>query len=101
MRSASAACSRSESGPKTAGLGSPLAHTAALQGNLLIVHGTGDDNVPYRRTENLINEFIARNKPFTVMPFPNGYHSITLGKGTSRHLYELMTDYLHRHLPVP
>ena len=72
-----------------------------MQGKLLIVHGTGDDNVPYRRTEKLINETIARNKPFTVMPYPNGEHSFSLGNGASRHLYEWMTDCLHRHLPVP
>ena len=77
------------------------AYAAALQGNLLIVHGSGDENIPYRGTERLINEFIARNKPFTVMSYPNRDHLINLGNRTSRHLYELMTDCLHRHLPVP
>ncbi len=81
-------------------LGSPLAHAAALKGNLLIVHGTGDDNVHYQGTEKLINELIAHNKVFTVMPYPNRDHSINSGKGTSRHLYELMTNYLQQHLPV-
>jgi dipeptidyl-peptidase-4 len=47
-----------------------------------------------------MNELIAQNKPFTVMPYPNRDHSINLGKGTSRHLYELMTAYLRAHLPV-
>ncbi len=81
-------------------LGSPLAHASALQGNLLIIHGTGDDNVHYQGTEKLINELIVHNKAFTVMPYPNRDHSINQGKGTSRHLHELMTDYLRQHLPV-
>ncbi len=81
-------------------LGSPITHAAALKGNLLIVHGTGDDNVHYQGTEKLINELIAQNKRFTVMPYPNRDHAINTGKGTQRHLYELMTNYLHQHLPL-
>ena len=79
--------------------GSPITHAKSLKGDLLIVHGTGDDNVHYQGVEKLINELIAHNKPFTVMPYPNRDHSINTGKGTSRHLYELMTRYLHEHLP--
>lgn len=81
-------------------LGSPITHAAALKGNLLIVHGTGDDNVHYQGTEKLINELVAQNKRFTVMPYPNRDHAINTGKGTQRHLYELMTNYLQQHLPV-
>ena len=81
-------------------LGSPLTHAAALKGNLLLIHGTGDDNVHYQGAEKLLNELIAQNKRFTVMPYPNRDHSINTGKGTSRHLYELMTGYLHEHLPL-
>lgn len=80
--------------------GSPITHAKSLKGDLLIVHGTGDDNVHYQGVEKLINELIAHNKPFTVMPYPNRDHSINTGKGTSRHLYELMTSWLHEHLPV-
>ncbi len=80
--------------------GSPITHAKALKGNLLIIHGTGDDNVHYQGVEKLINELVAHNKPFTVMPYPNRDHAINLGKGTSRHLYELMTAYLRQHLPV-
>lgn len=81
-------------------LGSPLAHAKQLKGDLLIIHGTGDDNVHYRGTEMLINELIAHNKTFTVMPYPNRDHAINTGKGISRHLYELMTNWLHTHLPI-
>lgn len=80
--------------------GSPLHHAAHLKGHLLIIHGTGDDNVHYQGVEKLINELVALNKPFTVMPYPNRDHSINTGKGTSRHLYELMTHYLKQRLPI-
>jgi dipeptidyl-peptidase-4 len=80
--------------------GSPITHAKSLKGDLLIVHGTGDDNVHYQGVEKLINELIAHNKRFTVMPYPNRDHSINTGKGTSRHLYELMTSWLREHLPL-
>ncbi|MBL9178933.1 MAG: S9 family peptidase [Verrucomicrobiaceae bacterium] len=78
--------------------GSPITHAKSLKGDLLIIHGTGDDNVHYQGVEKLINELIAHNKRFTVMPYPNRDHAINTGKGTSRHLYELMTSWLHGHL---
>jgi dipeptidyl-peptidase-4 len=71
---------------------------ANLKGDLLIVHGTGDDNVHYQQTEMLINALIAANKPFTIMPYPNRTHSISEGQGTTLHLYNLLTRYLNEHL---
>lgn len=78
--------------------GSPITYAAGLEGDLLIVHGTGDDNVHYQGTERLINRLIELNKPFTMMAYPNRGHSIYEGDGTTRHLYELLTRYLHEHL---
>ncbi len=78
--------------------GSPITRAKSLQGHLLLIHGTGDDNVHYQGVEKLINELIIHNKAFTVMPYPNRDHAINTGKGTSRHLYELMTSYLKEHL---
>ena len=84
--------------PKAYAAGSPITHAKSLRGHLLLIHGTGDDNVHYQGVEKLINELITHNKPFTVMPYPNRDHAINTGKGTSRHLYELMTEYLRQHL---
>jgi dipeptidyl-peptidase 4 len=81
--------------------GSPITHAKNMKGNLLLIHGTGDDNVHYQGVEKLMNELIAHNKRFTVMPYPNRDHSINTGKGISRHLYELMTLYLNDHLLKP
>jgi dipeptidyl-peptidase-4 len=79
---------------------SPITHAGGLKGDLLIVHGTGDDNVHYQGTEVLINELIKLNKPFSMMAYPNRTHSISEGENTSRHLYGLLTRYLNEHLPV-
>ena len=81
-------------------LGSPITFAHQLEGNLLIVHGTGDDNVHYQGTETLINEMIAQNKVFTMMAYPNRSHGIYEGPNTSRHLRELLTRYLHENLPA-
>jgi dipeptidyl-peptidase-4 len=80
--------------------GSPISYVNNLQGNLLIVHGTADDNVHYQSAELLINELIAQNKQFQMMAYPNRSHGIYEGKNTRRHLYTLLTDYLLMHTPV-
>lgn len=80
--------------------GSPLTYAANLKGNLLLVHGTGDDNVHYQGTEALINELISCNKPFTMMAYPNRTHGISEGRNTTRHLFELLTRYLNQNLPA-
>ncbi len=79
--------------------GSPISFARNLSGNLLIVHGTGDDNVHYQGTEKLINEFIKYNKAFTMMAYPNRTHAIKEGEGTTRHLYELLTRFLLTNMP--
>jgi len=78
--------------------GSPINYARQLEGDLLLIHGTGDDNCHYQTTEMLINELIRHNKPFTMMAYPNRTHAIREGENTTRHLRELMTRYLHDHL---
>ena len=80
-------------------LGSPVTHAAGLAGKLLIVHGTGDDNVHYKGTEVLANVLIANNKQFTMMPYPNRRHGISEGPNTLRHLFELLTTFLETNMP--
>jgi dipeptidyl-peptidase-4 len=79
--------------------GSPLAYAKNLKGNLLLVHGTGDDNVHYQNTEVYINELVKYNKQFQLMSYPNRTHSIDEGEGTSEHLATLFTKYLKEHCP--
>jgi dipeptidyl-peptidase-4 len=81
--------------------GSAVNFAHQLQGNLLLIHGTGDDNCHYQTTEMLINELIRLDKPFTMMAYPNRSHSIREGANTTLHLRRLMTRYLdEKLLPV-
>lgn len=79
--------------------GSPISFAEGLQGRLLIVHGSGDDNVHYQGTERLVNRLIALGKPFDLMVYPNRSHAINEGKGTSFHVYSLIARYIREHLP--
>lgn len=79
--------------------GSPITYAKNLKGNLLYIHGTGDDNVHYQNAELLINELVKYNKQFQIMPYPNRSHSINEGEGTSEHLSTLYTNYLKLHCP--
>ncbi|MEQ1624299.1 MAG: DPP IV N-terminal domain-containing protein [Sediminibacterium sp.] len=79
--------------------GSPITHAKNLKGNLLLIHGTGDDNVHYSNMEMLVNELIRNGKQFQMMSYPNRSHSISEGPGTFNHLSQLYTDYLKRNCP--
>jgi dipeptidyl-peptidase-4 len=79
--------------------GSPLYYAKNLKGNLLIIHGTGDDNVHYQNAEMLVNELIKYNKRFQIMPYPNRTHSISEGQGTFMHLRTTYTDFLKKNCP--
>jgi dipeptidyl-peptidase 4 len=79
--------------------GSPITYAKNLEGNLLYIHGTGDDNVHYNNAEQLVNELIKYNKHFQFMPYPNRSHSISEGEGTSEHLSTLFTNYLKQFCP--
>ncbi|MCD6451031.1 MAG: S9 family peptidase [Acidobacteria bacterium] len=79
--------------------GSPITFAHQLKGNLLVVHGTGDDNVHFQGTAKLINELIKNNKQFSVMIYPNRSHGIFEGKNTTVHLRTLLLRYLLKHLP--
>jgi dipeptidyl-peptidase 4 len=80
-------------------MGSPIYYAKNLKGNLLVVHGTGDDNVHYSNAEALLNELIKYNKQFQFMPYPNRTHSISEGEGTSKHLVTLYSEFLRKNCP--
>jgi dipeptidyl-peptidase-4 len=79
---------------------SPITFASQLKGQLMIVHGTGDDNVHHQGTEALIDALVAANKQFAVMPYPNRSHGIYEGAGTTRHLYTLFTRFITDKLPA-
>ncbi len=79
--------------------GAALTYAKNLKGNLLFIHGTGDDNVHYQNAESLINELVKHGKMFQMMSYPNRTHSISEGEGTSEHLEALFTKYLRDNCP--
>ncbi|MEO6682829.1 MAG: DPP IV N-terminal domain-containing protein [Ginsengibacter sp.] len=79
--------------------GSPVYYAKNLQGNLLFIHGTGDDNVHYDNAELMLNELIKHNKQFEFMAYPNRSHSVSEGEGTAKHLSTLYSNYLRKHCP--
>lgn len=78
--------------------GSPINFAGGLQGALLLVHGSGDDNVHYQGTELLVNRLIELGKPFDFMTYPGRTHAIIEGPGTAYHLYSLLARYLEEHV---
>ena len=79
--------------------GSPITWAHNLKGKLLIIHGTGDDNVIYQSFESLVNELIDHNKQFSMMSYPNRNHGLREGINTQYHLHALRTNYLLSNLP--
>jgi dipeptidyl-peptidase 4 len=79
--------------------GSPINFAEGFRGHLLIVHGSGDDNVHYQGTELLINRLIELGKQFDFMEYPNRTHSFSEGPGTELHLFTLLARYLEEHIP--
>lgn len=80
-------------------VGSPINFAQGLRGKLLVVHGSGDDNVHYQGTERLVNRLVSLGKEFDMMVYPNRTHCICEGAGTTLHVYSLLTRYLLTNLP--
>lgn len=80
--------------------GSPITHAAGLEGNLLLVYGSGDDNCHYQNCEALVDELIGLDKQFDMQIYPNRTHSISEGPNTRRHLFTRLTNYLLEHVPA-
>ena len=80
--------------------GSPIHYAAGLKGNLLLIHGTGDDNVHYQSCEMMVNELIRQGKVFSQISYPMRSHSINEREGTTFHLRKSMVDYWKKNLPA-
>ncbi len=79
--------------------GSPINHASKLEGNLMIIHGTGDDNVHYQNFEMLVDKLIKHNKLFSMMSYPMRTHGISERANTSLHLHRTMEDFWGKNLP--
>jgi dipeptidyl-peptidase-4 len=79
--------------------GSPINFAANLADPLLIIHGSGDDNVHFQGTEMLVDKLVAAGKPFQFMDYPNRTHALSEGKGTLEHRFTLMLNFFETHMP--
>jgi dipeptidyl-peptidase-4 len=80
-------------------VGSPINFAERLKGRLLVIHGSGDDNVHYQGTERLVNRLVELGKRFDLMVYPNRSHSISEGAGTTAHVHQLIARYFLENLP--
>ncbi|MFD2532699.1 S9 family peptidase [Gracilimonas halophila] len=77
--------------------GAPITKAGQIEGSYLLIHGTGDDNVHYQNTIEMIDALIAADVQFETMLYPNKAHSI-YGGNARRHLYRLMTEFILENL---
>ncbi len=78
--------------------GSPITHAKNLTGNLLIMHGTGDDNVHYQNFERMVNELVKHNKLFSMMAYPMRDHGINQGENTTLQMRRTMELFWKKNL---
>jgi dipeptidyl-peptidase-4 len=79
---------------------SPITFAGQLRAKLLLVHGTGDDNVHYQHSERLFDALVQHGKLFEFLGYPNRTHAIAEGRGTRAHLYGSLADFLQRRVPA-
>ncbi len=73
--------------------GSTLTYADQLKGNLLLIHGTADDNVHWQNTIILVNELQKKNKQFQTAFYPGGTHGVASGI-VRLQLYTMITNYI-------
>lgn len=78
-------------------LTSPLKRVKELQGKLLLIHGTADDNVHFKQTMDYAEALVQANKQFDMHVYRDRNHSI-YGGNTRFHLYTKMSNYLFDNL---
>lgn len=83
--------------PKGYKISSVLEVADKLQGKLLLIHGSADDNVHVQNSMDLVEQFVRHDKQFDMMIYTDRDHSIR-GGNTSKHIYTKMVDYLRTHL---
>ncbi len=79
--------------------GSPINFASGLRGRLLIMHGSGDDNVHFQGFELLVNRLIELGKRFDMRVYPGRTHGLSEGPGTSLDVYKNILWYFEDHLP--
>ncbi len=78
---------------------SAINFASGLRGDLMVMHGSGDDNVHFQGFELLVNKLISLGKQFDMRVYPGRTHGIFEGKGTNLDVYTNILGYFEAHLP--
>ena len=73
---------------------------AKLHGRLLLVHGTGDDNVHMQNSIQYIQKLIEAQVPYDLQLYPRKTHSIA-GRDVRTHLYTRILAQFEQYLKPP
>ena len=76
---------------------SPINHAEKLEGPLLLVHGSADDNVHFQNAMEMVDALVAAGKDFDFFAYPNRNHGI-YGGNTRLHLFGMMLDFVKENL---
>ena len=85
--------------PKAYEQSSAINFASGLRGDLLVMHGSGDDNVHFQGFELLVNKLISLGKQFDMRVYPGRTHGISEGKGANQDVYINILGYFEQHLP--
>src|SRR6266550_3744301 len=86
--------------PKAYEQSSAINFASGLRGDLLLMHGSGDDNVHFQGFELLVNRLISLGKQFDMRMYPGRTHAISEGKGTNLDVFTNILGYFEEHLPL-
>mmetsp|Transcript_9791 Transcript_9791/g.18777 ORF Transcript_9791/g.18777 Transcript_9791/m.18777 type:complete len:226 (-) Transcript_9791:314-991(-) len=73
--------------------GSAITHVKGLQGDLMLIYGTADDNCHYQNCEALLDALVAHNKYYRLLSYPNRTHGLGEGSNTHRHMFTNMLNF--------
>ena len=78
--------------------GSAIVNASNLNGHLMLIHGTADDNVHLRNMISYTHALTQANKKFEMALYPDSNHSIYFGNNTRYHLFERIADFFKANL---
>ncbi|HVF97806.1 MAG TPA: S9 family peptidase [Flavisolibacter sp.] len=78
---------------------SPINHVAKIRGKYLLIHGSGDDNVHFQNSAQMVKALVKANVDFETMYYPDKNHGINgIADNTSYHLWSKMTNWVLQNL---
>lgn len=72
-------------------------HVADLTGDVLIIHGTGDDNVHFQHTMQYVDALVQADKPFEMQIYPDDNHFLKKGNN-AKHMHERIIRFLEKEM---